>query len=154
MSFDIMAKTASAVLDSIKGQGEGLVPMLRELVSRLHEIEQIIAETPDDGHTKNQTVREATAQGISNLEFLKAQQAYRDSYATLYESVWGEPEVGANNSEIISEAKDIAAKIKQGAMTLEKFFGESGFVNTLFAVLPKPQGASIRSGYLMEPKKK
>ncbi len=150
MSYNNEAKTASAVLDSIDGQGVGLVPMLHELVSRLHEIDAIIAETPDDGHTKNQTVREATAQGISNLEFLKAQQAYRDSYAKLYESVWGEPEVGANNSEIIAEGKEIAAKIKQGAMTLEKFFGESGFVNTLFAVLPKPQGLSIRSSYKMD----
>ena len=147
MSYDSEAKTASAVLDSVKGQGEGLVPMLHELVSRLHEIEQIVAETPDESHTKNQTVREATAQGISNLEFLKAQQEYRDSYARLYESVWGEPEVGTNNSEIISEAKEIAAKVKQGAMTLEKFFGETGFVNALFAVVPKPEGSGMRSKY-------
>lgn len=106
----------------------------------------MVAETEKSGPSKREALarwEEIDPAGHSKyLGLLEvARQAYKEFFSAEY---------GIEDSEtdgIIAEAKEIHLQNLRLLKTLEETFGMVGIVNAVYNVIPKPEGAGIRSQY-------
>jgi len=139
-------ETISALLDSVTGDAEVLMPTLFGIADRLAQIDDEMIEA-DKGPTRAEILDGATALGMGPEveEYKRILAEAAALYRVLRKSVLGD--AASDRDELSAEANDLATKVRVLIRTVETVYSEPGFANAFLAVVAKPEGSRLRTSY-------
>lgn len=135
------------VLDNVTDATvQPLIVKVAEFCDRLGTIEEAVAQAEKSGPSKKE-VLERWEELFPNQygTYLALLEQARQAYKEFFHAEYGVEDTETDG--LIFEAKEIHLQNLRLLKTLEETFGMTGIVNAVYNVIPKPEGAGIRSQY-------